>query len=105
MTELVSVRIPDNLTTTIRELARREQLDESTTIRQRLSRGIREYACDLYREGEVSVREAASIAEVPLREMIDILEERGIKGNVTLEQQRKAIENALDLGEEASGEG
>lgn len=101
MSEVKSVRIPDELMATIRERARREQLDESTTIRQLITLGVREYACDLYREGRVTLREAASIANLPLREMIDLLEARGIKGNVTLEQQRTAIENALDALDDA----
>lgn len=100
MSEVKSVRIPDELMETIRKRADREQLDESTTIRQLLTLGVREYACNLYRDGEVTLREAAAIADLSLRDMVDLLEGRGIKGNVTLEQQRKAIQNALDAAEE-----
>jgi len=57
--------------------------------------GAREYAVSLYRDGNVTLREAAELAEATPREMIEILLEHGIRGNVTLDQQRKAIEFVL----------
>lgn len=80
----------------IRDLARREQLDESTTIRQLVTLGLREYACQLYADGENTLREAATIPTVPLREMLDPLRDRGIRGNVTLEQQQDALKHTFD---------
>lgn len=86
------LRIPESMLKTIRELARRERLDESTAIRKLIAMGATEYAVRLYREGKVTLREAAAMAETTLLEMIEILLEHGVKGNVTTEQERKAIE-------------
>ena len=95
MSGVKSLRIPESLLRTIRELARRERLDESTAIRKLIAMGATEYAVQLYREGKVTLRQAASMAETTLREMIEILLEHGVKGNVTLSQARKALEFVL----------
>lgn len=101
MTEVKSVRLPDDMMEAIRERARREQLDESTTVRQLLALGLQGYACELYKGGDVTLREAASIAGVSVRRMLEILWDRGIRGNVTYDTERRAIGYALEaLGED-----
>lgn len=102
MSGVKSLRIPESLLKTIRELARRERLDESTAIRKLIAMGAAEYAVQLYREGKVTLREAAAMAETTVREMIEILLEHGVKGNVTLDQQRKAIEFVMSKTQESS---
>jgi len=90
-----SLRMSEPLLKAVRLLARRERLDESTAIRKLIAMGAREYAVSLYRDGNVTLREAAELAEATPREMIEILLEHGIRGNVTLDQQRRAIEFVL----------
>ncbi len=95
MSRAKSLRIPESLLKTIRELARRERLDESTAIRKLIAMGATEYAVQLYREGKITLREAAAMAETTLREMIEILLEHGVKGNVTVSQARNALDYVL----------
>lgn len=95
MDTVKSLRIPDDLLKSVRYLARRERLDESTAIRQLISLGTTEYAVRLYREGKVTLNEAADIARATPREMIEILLDHGVKGNVTVGQTRKALEYVL----------
>ena len=102
MSGVKSLRIPESLLKTVRELARRERLDESTAIRKLIAMGATEYAVQLYREGKVTLREAATMADTTVREMIEILLEHGVKGNVTLDQQRKAIEFVMSKTQEFS---
>jgi len=92
MSNIKTVRIPERLYKVIRRRAKTEDVDESTAIRQLLSIGARNYAIDLYRDGKITLKEASQLASVTVREMIDVLLDRGIKGNVSLVQQRKAIE-------------
>lgn len=87
-----SVRLPEDLLRTVRYVARRERLDESTVIRQLLALGATDYAVRLYRDGAVTLNEAAELAGTTARAMLDILWGRGVRGNVTVDQQRKAIE-------------
>ena len=72
--------------------ARLENVDESTAIRQLLAIGVKDYAVQLYRMGKVTLTEAASLANATVREMIDLLFDRGVRGNIRADQQRKAIE-------------
>lgn len=91
-----SLRIPDELLRAIRYRARRERLDESTAIRQLIALGACEYAVQLYRDGKIMLNEAAELADVTPREMIEILWDHGVKGNVTVDQQRKAIDFTVE---------
>ena len=95
MDAVKSLRLPENLLRSARYLARRERLDESTAIRQLIALGTAEYAVRLYREGKITLNEASELASVTPREMIEILLDHGVKGNVTVSQARKALEYVL----------
>ena len=95
MSAVRSLRIPDGLVKTVRDVARREHLDESTATRQLIALGATEYAVRLYREGKVTLREAADLADTTVRGMVDTLLDHGVKGNVTASQEREAIEYVL----------
>lgn len=99
MTTEKRVRLPDDLARGVRDRADRHHVDESTAIRQLVALGLREHAVELYREGEVTLREAAALAGVTVRGMLDLLWDRGVKGNVSAEMQRRALRHVLDLGE------
>ncbi len=92
MSNIKTVRIPEKLLKVVRRRARAEDVDDSTAIRQLLSIGAKNYAVDLYRDGKITLKEASELADATVREMIDILLDRGVKGNVRLDQQKKAIE-------------
>lgn len=87
-----TVRLPKSLAKAILHRVRAEKVDESTAIRQLLALGVEDYAVKLYREREVTLAEAAALANVTTREMVDILIARGVKGNIRLDQQRKAVD-------------
>jgi predicted HTH domain antitoxin len=95
MSAVRSLRIPERLLKAVRDVARREHLDESTATRQLIAIGATEYAVRLYREGKITLRDAAELADTTVRGMIDILLDHGVKGNVTAAQERKAIEFIL----------
>ncbi len=95
MSAVRSLRIPERLLKAVRDVARREHLDESTATRQLIAFGAMEYAVRLYREGKITLRDAAELADTTVRGMIDILLDHGVKGNVTATQERKAIEFIL----------
>lgn len=56
---------------------------------------MEDLAAKLYEEGRVTLNEAAALANVNLREMIDILSSHGVRGNIQLDEQRKAIDFAI----------
>jgi predicted HTH domain antitoxin len=93
-----TVRLPEELFRVIEHRARHEKTDESTAIRQLLALGAEEYAVELFRQGKITLNEAAELAGVTLRQMIDLLQRHGVKGNVRLDQQRRALEFTRELG-------
>jgi len=99
MNTVKSLRIPESMLKAVRYLAKREQLDESTATRQLIGLGARDYAVRLYKDGKITLNEAADLASATPREMIDILLDHGVRGNVTMSQQRKALEHALAAAE------
>jgi len=92
MSTVKTIRLPEDLARAILHRARLENVDESTAIRQLLAIGVKDYAVKLYREGKMSLTEAANLANVTMREMIDLLLDHGVKGNIRTDQQRKAID-------------
>jgi len=92
MSTIKTIRLPEDLAKAVLQRARLESVDESTAIRQLLTIGVKEYAVKLYREGKMSLTEAADLANVTVREMIDLLLEHGVKGNIRADQQKKAID-------------
>jgi hypothetical protein len=95
MSTVKTIRLPKNLVKAITRWARLERVDESTAIRQLLSIGVEGFAVKLYKEGKMTLNEVAELADATPREMIDILASYGVRGNITLDQQRKAIDFAI----------
>jgi predicted HTH domain antitoxin len=87
-----TIRLPEDLSARINYRAKTEDIDESVAIRQLIKLGLREYAVNLYRDKKTTLREACELADVSLREMLELLMEHGIKGNVTMKQQQKSLE-------------
>lgn len=90
-----TVRLPEGLYRAVERRARLERVDESAAIRQLLALGAEGYAVDLFRGGKITLNEAAELAGVTLRRMIDLLQEHGVRGNVKIDQQRKALKYVL----------
>lgn len=95
MDAVKSIRIPPDLMGAIHERARRERVDDSTAMRQLIALGAEQYAVQLYKEGTLTLNQAARLAGRTVRDMLELLWSRGVRGNVTLEQAQEAIETAL----------
>lgn len=53
----------------------------------------------LYQKGELTVREVAEILDISLRDALELIEGKAGGGNVSAEEQIKAIELAKRLSE------
>jgi len=89
-----TIRLPEEILKGIAYTAKREDIEESTAIRKLLREGLIEYAAKLYKDGEITLGESAQLAGISLRRMLETLLNKGIRGNVTLSQQKKSIEHA-----------
>lgn len=90
-----TLRLADDILKAVSYRVKAEDVDEATAMRQLLKLGIKEYAVKLYKEGKITLQEAAELSNVSVRKMLDVLLEHGIKGNVRIDQQKKALEYVL----------
>jgi len=87
-----TTRIPKHLLKVIEFRAEKEGLDESTVIRQLLHQGVKQYISKLYKEGELSLREASELLGTTTRETLETLWQEGVKGNILASTQLKALQ-------------
>ena len=72
-------------------------INEMKAIRQFIKLGVMWYVVELYKRGKITLGEAAELSGISLRRMLDILTEHGVKGNVKMNQQVKALDYARNL--------
>ena len=77
--------------------AKLEDVDEPTAIRQFIRLGVMWYVVELYKAGKITLGEAAELSGISLRRMLEVLVEHGVKGNVKMNQQIKALDYAKNL--------
>lgn len=91
------VHLTEDLLKGVAYRAKMDDVDESTIIRQFIRLGMMWYVVDLYKMGKITLGEAAELSGVSFRRMLDILAEHGVKGNVRMNQQIKALDYAKNL--------
>ncbi len=77
-----SVRIPADMLKAIELVEAREHIEESTAIRKLIRTGLETYVARLYRQGGLTLREAASRLALDLTATMDVLLDHGVKGNL-----------------------
>jgi predicted HTH domain antitoxin len=99
LSEVVSARLPKEKVRLVEEIAKEEKVDKSTILERAVEHYTREWklekAVELYREGRVTLSRAAEIAEISVWEMIDILAQRKVTLQYSvedLEEDLKALE-------------
>lgn len=96
MGEVMVIR--DQSMNRVLDLMRKEGLDEEKAIKKIINMGIQDYVADLYKNGEISIRESAEILQMSFRQTLEILEAK-IGGNVGREEEIKALNYAKKLAE------
>lgn len=86
-----ALRLPDNLLDAVKFAEKKEKLDEPTTIRKFLRLGAEKYVGDNYVRGDVSLREAADVLDITVRETLELFWDMGIAGNIDADKTLKAI--------------
>lgn len=91
----VGVRLPDDLLAKLDQLAE-EGLDRSTVIRQLLERGydafMRDRAADRYRRGDVTMGEAADLAECTVWAFERYLVQDGYTSSYSVDDLEREVE-------------
>ena len=90
--ETKTVHLTEDILKGVLYRTKQEDVDESTAIRQFIRLGVMWYVVELYKRGKITLGEAAELSGVSLRRMLDILAEHGVKGNVKMKQQIRALD-------------
>jgi hypothetical protein len=86
-----ALRLPDNLLDAVKFAEKKEKLDEPTTIRKFLRLGAEKYVADSYSRGDITLREAAKVLDIPVRNTLELFWDMGITGNLDASDTLNAI--------------
>jgi len=99
MQKVISVRPTEEMERKIERLIRIEKTERSALIRRILDTGIKEelkkHALVLFRDKKVSLAKAAEIADVSVREMMDLIKEKKISLHISVDEIREDFEAAM----------
>ena len=91
----VSLTMPQELLDKSEKIAKEKSEDRSTTMRELLRLGIKQYLIEkgvaLYSEGKVSLEKASEISEVSIWKFMDILRDKKIPLHYDLDAIKKEI--------------
>ena len=103
MTKLVSVtaRLGADSLEYIKKISKIFNLDKSTAFRDILQKGIqedkKEKALELYIKGRFSLEQAAKFADMYIGDFFDLMRQKGIESNLTLEDFNESIKHVKKL--------
>jgi len=97
--ETISIKLPEDIIETIKEIEEMEQIDRATAVRKLLAKAIEKWkeerAIQLYRDGKMTLWRAADMANLSLREMMKLAAEKGIEMHYTEKDLEEDINAAL----------
>ena len=103
MTKLVSVtaRLGAESIEYIKKISKMFDLDKSTAFRALLQKGIqedkKEKALELYINGKFSIEQAARFADIYIGEFYELMRQKGIESNLTLEDFEESLKHSKKL--------
>jgi len=77
-----SMRIPEDIDRAINYVSQLEKIEKAQSLRKLARLGFEYYVAKNYREGRITLRNAADLLNLNLSETIDMLSEMGVKGNI-----------------------
>jgi predicted HTH domain antitoxin len=77
-----SMRIPEDIDQAINYVSQLEKIEKTQSLRKLARLGFEYYVSKNYRDGRISLRNAADLLNLNLSETIDLLGEAGVKGNI-----------------------
>lgn len=93
MSTTLTTRIPEDLAAEIERISEEEGLDKSAAARQLLTQAVserrRKEAFERYEAGELSLGQLAEKADMPVRQALSELRERGVHFNYSEQSLRE----------------
>ena len=97
MGKVISIRINQKLEEIIKNFAKEQKNEQSEVIRNLIQNGSIFLATKGYAKGKFSIGKAASLIDVPLSELMDIITDLGIKAEIGIEDVVEGFENLKNL--------
>jgi len=82
MKQIKTLRISDELMKAMEYVAQIEKIEESQSLRKLAHLGFETYVIDLYAHAKITLREAAHLLKKPLSEVILLMNDKGVSGNI-----------------------
>lgn len=80
--KIKSIRMPDDLLDAIALVEKEEKIEETTAVRKLIKIGYESYLAELYDAGKLSLADVARRLRITQIEAIDMLMQKGIRGNL-----------------------
>ena len=77
-----SIRIPKDMMAAIEIIEKEEKIEESTAMRKLIRIGFETYIGNLYKQGKVTLRQAAKLLNLSQIEAMNLFLDAGIRGNL-----------------------
>lgn len=77
-----SIRIPKDMVYAIELVEEEEKIEKSTAMRKLMRIGFETYIGNLYKQGKITLREAARFLNMDQIKAMDLFLDAGIKGNL-----------------------
>ena len=78
----LSIRITDDMMSALQLVGKEEKIEPSTAMRKLVRIGYESYIGNLYRQGKVTLRDAAALLDLNQIETLDLFLDAGISGNL-----------------------
>jgi len=94
--EVLTTRVPEELSKAIREIEKEERADRAEVVRRLLDRAVRDWkiskALKMISEGSWTIRRAAKFSGLGYHEILDRMAELGIDSGPTLKDLREGLD-------------
>ena len=87
-----SIRIPKDMMAAIEVVEKEEKIEESTAMRKLIRIGFETYIGNLYKQGKVTLRQAAKLLNLSQIEAMNLFLDAGIKGNLDASDVMTSLE-------------
>jgi len=87
-----SIRIPKDMMAAIEIVEKEEKIEESTAMRKLIRIGFETYIGNLYKQGKVTLRQAAKLLNLSQIEAMNLFLDAGIKGNLDASDVMTSLE-------------
>ncbi len=96
--KIKSIRMPDDLLDAIALVEKEEKIEETTAVRKLIKIGYESYLAELYEAGKLSLADIARRLHITQIEALDLLLEKGIKGNLDTADVMHSLQRFVKSG-------